>query len=356
VRAALAAPDLECSRPEAIGEIDSGDGSIDSLYVLFGMPEIPPTLAGVTLTQLAYAVAVDDHRHFGRAANACRVTQPTLSMQVGKLERALGVVLFDRARAPVVPTDVGRAVVEQARATLREAARLLDVRDAALGVVAGAVRVGVIPTLAPYLLPRVVSDVTRRHPHLELVIEERVTDEVVDGVRRGSLDAGVIASPAGTAEVAEQHLFTEPFVGYVSQGHRLAGRETLQPADLSLDDLWLLSEGHCFRAQAVRLCGQRAVRGARSADACTSGARFESGNLETLKRLVERGVGMTLLPALAAADLPAAQRRLVRTFSDPAPSRDVRLVRRRANTGHRLVDAVVAALLAAVPGEMKGGR
>jgi LysR family transcriptional regulator, hydrogen peroxide-inducible genes activator len=308
------------------------------------------TLGSLTLTQLAYAVAVDAHRHFGRAADACHVTQPTLSMQLGKLERALGVTLFDRSRTPVVPTDVGRAVLEQARVALREAARVAEVRDLAAGEVAGELRLGVIPTIAPYLLPAAVHDLTRRWPRLVLVVEERVTDDLLEGLRRGTLDAGLVATPAPAAEFAERVLFTEAFVGYVSEGHRLAARDTLTPADLSLDDLWLLSEGHCFRAQTVRLCGQRARRAAPRPEACTSGARFESGNLETLKALVERGVGMTLLPALAAAQLATdAQRRLVRPFADPAPTRDVRLVRRRTMPRERVVEVVADALVESLP-------
>jgi LysR family hydrogen peroxide-inducible transcriptional activator len=229
-----------------------------------------------------------------------------------------------------------------------------EVRDEAAGEVAGEVRIGVIPTVAPYLLPRALGELTRRHPRLVLVIEERVTDDVVDGLRRGTLDAGVLATPAGTAELVERVLYTEPFVAYVSDGHRLAGRAELTPADLSLDDLWLLAEGHCFRTQTVRLCGQRAARGARGAGACTTGAQFESGNLETLTRLVEGGAGMTLLPALAADGLRSdGQRRLVRPFAHPAPSRDVRLVRRRDGHRARLVEAVAAVLVDALPASVR---
>jgi LysR family hydrogen peroxide-inducible transcriptional activator len=307
-------------------------------------------LGSVTLTQLTYLVAVDTHRHFGAAAAACHVTQPTLSMQLGKLERLLGVTLFDRSRSPAVPTDVGRLLVEQARVVLREAARLVEVRDAAAGLVAGELRLGVIPTLAPYLLPRVLPELHRRHPLLELVVEERVTDDVIEGLRRGALDAGIIATAAPATDTVERVLFTEPFVAYVSPSHRLAGQATVRAEDLSLDDLWLLAEGHCLRAQTVRLCRQRASRDARPEVACTTGARFESGNLETLKRLVEGGTGMTLLPALAAGDLAtAAQRRLVRPFADPAPTRDVRLVQRRAQHRRHLVDAIVHVLLDSLP-------
>lgn len=303
------------------------------------------TLGSITLTQLAYAVAVDTHRHFGAAAAECNVTQPTLSMQLRKLEAALGITLFDRSRAPVVPTDAGRALIEQARVVLREAAGLADVRDAEAGVIAGEVRFGVIPTLAPYLLPRLVPLLAKKFPRLELIVEERVTDEIISRLRRDALDAGVVATPVGGADVFAQALFVEPFVGYVSNGHRLAHRASIRTSDLSLDDLWLLSEGHCFRAQAVKLCRQRSTR-ARSADACTVGARFESGNLETLKRLVDGGAGMTLLPWLATEEMKSDR---LKPFVAPAPSRSVRLVRRRAFLRQHLIDAVVAELMANLP-------
>ncbi|GJG86964.1 hypothetical protein tb265_21450 [Gemmatimonadetes bacterium T265] len=228
---------------------------------------------------------------------------------------------------------------------LREAARLGAIHDTLAGVVAGELRVGVIPTLAPYVLPQLVPALRARHPALELVVEERVTDDVVAGVRAGRLDAGLVASAARGPDLAERVLFTEPFVGYVSAGHRLAPRATLVPDDLSLDDLWLLAEGHCLRVQAVQLCRHR-VRGRVTS---APSARFESGNLETLTRLVEGGEGMTLLPTLAAAGLrTAAQRRLLRPFRAPAPSREVRLVQPRRQRRAALVAAAVDVLLAVV--------
>ena len=302
----------------------------------------------VTLTQLGYAVAIDTHRHFGAAAAACDVTQPTLSMQLRRLEEALGFTLFDRTHTPVVPTEAGRLVVAQARVILREAARLSEIREALAGVVAGELRLGVIPTLAPYVLPQLVPALRARHPALELVVEERVTDEIVGGVRAERLDAGLVASAARGTDVLDRVLFTEPFVGYVSAGHRLAGRTRLAPDDLSLDDLWLLAEGHCLRVQAVQLCRRRA-RGGQGAGTTTASARFESGNLDTLSRLVEGGEGMTLLPALAAAALrTAAQRRLVRPFTAPAPAREVRLIQPRRQRRAALVDAMVEVLLGVV--------
>jgi LysR family hydrogen peroxide-inducible transcriptional activator len=312
--------------------------------------------SSLTLTQLAYAAALDTHRHFERAAAACNVTQPTLSMQIQKLESALGVLLFDRSRSPVIPTDVGVEIVAQARVVLREAARLGELSRAASGAITGELRLAVIPTLAPYLLPRVLETLAVRHPQLELVVEERVTESVLEGLRDDTLDAGLIATDVDAPDIVQHRLFREPFVGYVSSGHRLAGRSRLSVDDLSLADLWLLSEGHCLRTQVVTLCQQRRRRGsaARPQDnSCTRAARFESGNLETLKRLVERGNGMTLLPALAVADLAtAAQRRLVIPFSQPAPSRDVGVARRRTHFRQHLVGVVESIILEVANGAL----
>ena len=315
----------------------------------------------ITLTQLAYVAAIDTHRHFARAAKACGVTQPTLSMQLAKLERALGAALFDRSRAPVVPTDVGARLVEQARVTLREASRLHEIVAQRSGVIGGELRLGIIPTLAPYLLPRVIQRLARLHPGLELVIQERLTADIVEEIRRDTLDAGIVASEISEPGIVERMLFREPFLGYLSTGHRLAARRSITPADLSLDDLWLLSDGHCFRDQAVQLCAKRGrgvgtvdSAGAGGETACILGVRFESGNLETLKRLVERGTGMTLLPALAALDLQTAtERRRLRPFRPAGPARDVRLIRRRNQLKQPLVDAVVTELLESLPATLR---
>ena len=299
----------------------------------------------LTLTQLTYAVAVDTHRHFERAARACNVSQPTLSMQLHKLETALGELLFDRSRTPVVPTDIGRVLIAQARVVLNEAARLGDLRDAASGTIAGELRLGVIPTLSPYLLPAVLDMLAERHPGIELVVEESVTESVLDALRTDGIDVGLVATVNKVPGIVSRTLFQEPFTAYVGAGHRLAGRAHLSVHDLSADDVWLLADGHCFRTQVMSLCRQRG-RVARAEDRGRSAAparlaRFDSGNLETLKRLVERGNGMTLLPALAAADLStAAQRKLLIPFDSPAPGRAIRMVRRRHHVREHLVRAL----------------
>ena len=314
----------------------------------------------MTLTQLAYAVAVDTHGHFGQAAAACHVTQPTLSMQLRKLERGLNVVLFDRSRMPVVATDLGRLLLDQARVVLQEASRLPDLRDQRLGHVTGELRVGALPTLAPYLLPRFLQPLTDAHPGLRLVVEELPTAGILDRLRQETLDAGLIATREATPGTVARVLFEEPFVGYVHRDHPLAGRAALTHADLSLDDVWLLSEAHCLRAQTMQLCQERGAEPG-GAPSCARAVRFESGNLETLKRLVERSGGLTLLPRLAlgddapgstAADRGAAA--LVIPFAAPTPVRPITLVRRRAYLKRHLVDAFVASLMASLPADLKG--
>lgn len=298
---------------------------------------------------------MDTHRHFGKAARACNVTQPTLSMQISKLESTLGVKLFDRTRSPVLTTDIGAALLSQARVVLREAARLSDIRDRLSGTVAGELRLGIIPTLATSILPRIIPVMLKRYPNVTLTVVEEKTDSLVEHISRESVDAAIIASELSPelgyetdplARLIQIHLFDEPFVGFISEGHPLFEKSSISPADLDQEDIWLLGEGHCFRDQAVALCNP--VRKNASVT-----AQFEIGHLSTLIRLVERGLGMTILPSLTASELEGSlQNRYVRPFSDPVPSRSVRLVRRRHHYKENLVDAVVSVLMEELPGEL----
>jgi len=296
----------------------------------------------MTLTQLSYVVAVDTHGHFGKAAQACYVTQPALSMQIGKLERELGVVIFDRSRTPVVPTDLGRAIIDQARVVLREAARIPELRDRSNGVVAGELRVGVLPTLGPYLLPRFVQGLSARYPKLRLVLEEAMTDTILERLRNETLDIGIAAADAAT-DLDQQSLFDEPFHAYVNTAHPLAKMEGLKPSDLDRQDCWVLSEAHCLREQVLRLCGVGAERE-------PNGVHVASGNLEMLKRLVETSGGYTLLPALSVEGMRVDNRvaRLVE-FAEPVPSRRIVLLKRRQYLKAHLVDVFVGALRSSLP-------
>ena len=289
----------------------------------------------MTLTQLRYVVAVDTHRHFGRAARHCFITQPTLSAQIHKLEAELGLQLFDRSRKPVLPTDVGARVIAQARVVLRESERVGELVAEARGEVAGELRLGVIPTLAPYLLPLVTEPFAARYPQVTVVVRELLTDSILDHLATDRLDAGLIATAEERPGVVVRALFTEPFVAYVGVDHPLAAADTADPHALSLDDMWLLGEGHCFREQVRDLCAQATGTGS------ARPIRFESGNLETLRMMVDRAGGVTLLPYLGTLPMSDTARRHVRPFVKPMPKRDVRVVYGRAYLKRALIEAYV---------------
>lgn len=300
-------------------------------------------LANVTLTQLRYVVAVDRFRSFRLAAEHCHVSQPALSMQIGKLEELLGLTVFDRSRQPVVPTERGAPVVAQARTVLREMERLADVTSAGREV-SGRYRLGVIPSLSPTLVPRFLPTFSERFPRVELIVEEVQTDTMVGRLQDDSLDGGIAVTPLGVPGLYEQELFREPLLAYFPPKHPLAKRARVRQSDLLGEQLWLMSEGHCFRTQVLKLC--RADRRGES-----PGPRFESGSFETLVRLVDAGQGVTVLPELVAQGLPAAQqRRQVRPFSPPVPVRQVSFIHMREHLHRAIADALVATLKEATHG------
>ncbi len=323
-----------------------------------------------SITQLEYAVAVASHGHFGRAAAACDVSQPALSMQLRKLEQSIGVELFDRSRQPVVPTAIGEILIEQARVVLREAGHLADLRNVHAGVVAGELRVGVIPTLAPYLLPRFLRSLTAQYPDLRLTVDELPTDRLLESLRSDALDLALIATAPETPGLSQRPLFREPLFVYAHVDHPLARLDFVRAQELSGADVWLLSEEHCLREQTVRLCRDRnAVLGKRpragapgggrdrsdngpaAEVSCAHLVRFESGNVETLRRLVEGGDGFTLLPQLALPDPVPAEARVI-PFRENGAFREVRAIQRRVALKRPLVEAFLAAVSQSVEVEL----
>ena len=296
----------------------------------------------MTFAQLTYLVALDDHRHFSQAAAACHVSQPTLSVQLRKLEDELGVELIDRSHQPVVPTGAGERIIKQARTVLSERDRLQMLAAEVQDRVAGVLRLGLLPTVSPYLIPLVLPDLETTYPEMTLVLREWTTAEVLDALQRDVIDVGLIASDEAGADFHVEPFFTEPFVGYVARDHRLADHTVLDVSALSLNDLWLLSEGHCFRDQVLQICDHRP-------NAAPSRARLESGSLETLLHLVQRSGGMTLLPALATCHMPEEeQRRHVRPFASSPPTRTIRLVTRRRHK-ERLIHAFKDTVCVSLP-------
>jgi len=304
----------------------------------------------MTFVQLEYIVAVDTYRHFAMAAGHCFVTQPTLSMQVQKLEEELGLKIFDRSKQPVIPTEAGREVIEQARKILSEKQVIGEIVQEKKGVLTGELRIGIIPTLAPYLLPLFVQDFSAKYPQIKLVVNELTTELLVGRLREGRIDVGVLVTPLQENGIREQVLFYEELLIYVSRKNAAWKKTYMLTQDIDPNKLWLLEEGHCFRSQIVRLCELR--------KASKEGSHFdyEAGSLETLRRMVELNDGITILPELAARDLTAKQRQLIRHFKRPAPMREVSLVTHRDFVKQRLVQALHKEILLSVPEKIRQNK
>lgn len=277
----------------------------------------------MNLRDLAYLLAVADHRHFGKAAEACFVSQPTLSTQIRKLEEELGVVLIERAPRRIMLTAIGRDVVERARRILADVEQLKDAARRETDPEAGTLRLGVFPTLGPYLLPHLVPHLRERFARLQLLLVEEKSDEIIARLRDGRLDAGLLALPLHDDRLQWQELFTEPFVLAVPEQHALAARDALSLHDLADERLLLLQEGHCLRDQALDVCR---LAGASE----TTG--FQATSLETLRQMVAAGVGVTLLPQLAVTPpVPASGNMRLIPFATEPPSRRIALVWRRSS-------------------------
>ena len=277
----------------------------------------------MNLRDLHYLVALADHRHFGRAAAASFVSQPTLSTQIRKLEDELGVALVERAPRKVMLTPAGRDIVERARRVLAEVEQLKESARRTRDPEAGSVRLGIFPTLGPYLLPHVVPRIRERFPRLELLLVEEKTEVVLRMLREGRLDAGVLALPLHDEALHVEFLFEEPFVLAAPKSHPIAKRDSLGMRDLAHEHLLLLEDGHCLREQALDVC---TLSGASEHEG------FRATSLETLRQMVAANVGITLLPTLAVKPpVPASGNTRLLPFRKPSPSRKLAMVWRRSS-------------------------
>lgn len=258
----------------------------------------------MTFTQLEYVIAVDNYRHFADAARACFVTQPTLSMQLQKLEDELGFKIFDRSKQPVLPTENGLMVIEHAKKILAERNALQEVVAAKKGVVNGELKLAVIPTLAPYLLPLFIQPFLKKYPGVKLIITELTTENILHRLKDGRIDAGILVTPLPDASIKETPLFYEEMMAYVSHNNLAYKKSYVLPKDIDPSKLWLLEEGHCFRSQIINLCELRKQK------AEERSFEYEAGSLEALKRMVDRYDGITVLPELATLDLTAVQKNI----------------------------------------------
>ena len=299
-------------------------------------------LSALTLTQLRYIVALDNSRSFRAAAAASHVSQPALSAQVHKLENLLGVVLFDRSQQPIVPTAQGRRVLEQARIAVREADRIADAAQCDDDALSGTYRLGVIPTVASTLLPLLLPRWVRAYPGVTLKVREVQTRSMIEQLRHDELDGGIASTPLGIPTIGEELLYREPFQVYLSPRHPLRGLKLISQNRLADEAVWIMPEGHCFRHQVLHLCrgDQRAGPG---------NVELESGSFETLVRLVDQGLGVTVLPDLVIAELSASRRKRARAFRPPIPMREVSLVFARTHLHRRIADALVGVARDSLP-------
>ncbi len=299
----------------------------------------------MTLQELRYLVALADHGHFGRASAACCITQSTLSTQIMKLERFLGVTLFDRSLKRITPSPLGREIVAAARGIVGEANRIRELARHAQDPMARTIRLGVIPTLGPYYLPQALTVVHRKHSGLRLLLREEMTRQILDHLQDGQLDAGLLALPVDGENLRHMSLFHEPFLAALPAAHALAAHDVLRVTDLLHEKLLLLDEGHCLRDQALEVCGQE--WGGREEVRATS--------LETLRQMIGMGLGVTLLPALAVDAGPRVPSRRVeiRPFRKPGPGRTIGLVWRKRAPFPETLQQLAATLKSTLPAAVK---
>lgn len=273
----------------------------------------------MTITQLQYVLAVAEYKNFTLAAEKSFVTQPTLSMQVQKLEEELDVIIFDRSKKPLSITEVGEKIVAQAKNIVNEALRIKDIVAQDKGYIGGPYTLGIIPTIMPTLLPMFLKTFIEKYPEVNLIIKEQNTDQLIKSLKDGSIDAAIAATPLEVEEIEERPLYYEPFVGYVPSNHRLSKLKELSESDIDLSEILLLKDGHCFRDGILNLCQANKKM-------TINHFQLQSGSFETLLNLSDEGLGMTLLPYLNTLTLDATKKSALKHFKAPSPAREVSLI------------------------------
>ncbi|WPR74531.1 hydrogen peroxide-inducible genes activator [Algoriphagus sp. NG3] len=298
----------------------------------------------MTIQQLEYLIAVDKYRHFGHAAESCFVTQPTLSAQLSKLERDLGVILFDRSKMPVIPTEMGVHIIKQAKKVVSESKGIFELVADMKGDISGAIKLGIIPTLAPYLLHLFIRKFLEKYPNVKLEVQEMVTEDVVKKLKNDELDLGIIVTPLQEPGIVEKPMFYEKFYAYLSKDHPLLGEKVFHPEKVLKEDFWVLQQGHCFRDQVINLCDQ-SLSGPKN-------FHYESGSLEGLKNMVNRYKGVTLLPELATLELSEEEKTRLRPFEGTSPTREVSIILNRSFLKQKLVELLFKEITDSIPEEM----
>ena len=297
----------------------------------------------MTITQLKYVLAVAEYKNFTMAAEHSFVTQPTLSMQIQKLEEELGVTIFNRKKKPIQLTPIGEKILEQAKLIVGESNRISDIVDQQKGYIGGEFKLGIIPTIMPTLLPFFLKTFLKRYNKVKLYIEDLTTDEMMRKLTDGHLDAGIAATPLENEAIVEKPLYYEPFIGFVSEDHRLFQKDHIDEEDLDLSDILLLEDGHCFKNNVINLCQSKNT---------TDESQFhlESGSIGTLIRLSKEGLGMTLIPYLNSLDLSEEDQRYLRPFTSTVPAREVSLIYHKSQLKMQMIDALKSTIDSVIRG------
>ncbi len=297
----------------------------------------------MTITQLKYVLAVAEYKNFTLAAEKCFVTQPTLSMQIQKVEEELGIQIFDRTKKPIQLTEIGQKIVNQSKNIVNEADRIQDIVDQQKGFIGGEFRLGIIPTIMPTLLPMFLNNFIKKYPKVKLLIEELNTNDIIEKLKNGHLDAAIAATPLEEEKIKEIVLYYEPFVAYIPENHSTFNKKEIEISDLNLDEILLLQDGHCFRDGILNLCKN-------NNQIEKNHFQIESGSFETLIKLADEGLGTTLLPYLHTLDLSEKNKLKLKHFVEPKPAREVSLIFPK----NELKIHIIEALRTTITGVIKG--
>ncbi|MBK0368940.1 LysR substrate-binding domain-containing protein [Flavobacterium agrisoli] len=297
----------------------------------------------MTITQLQYVLAVAEYKNFTLAAEKCFVTQPTLSMQIQKIEEELNILIFDRTKKPIQLTEIGQKIVSQAKNIVNEADRIKDIVEQQKGFIGGEFRLGIIPTIMPTLLPMFLNNFIKKYPKVKLLIEELNTDEIILKLKNGHLDAAIAATPLEDEKIKEIVLYFEPFVAYIPESHSSFQKEEITINDLDVSEILLLQDGHCFRDGILNLC-----KTANTTD--QKNFQIESGSFETLIKLADEGLGTTLLPYLHTLDLKENDQKKLRHFAEPKPAREVSLIFPKTELKMQIIDALRSTIAGVIKG------
>lgn len=300
----------------------------------------------ITITQLEYIVAVDTYRHFATAADKCFITQPTLSMQIKKLEEFLDITIFDRSKQPIIPTDVGTTIIQQARIILGDTKKIDDIIKDHKNTIEGSLKIGIIPTLAPFLLPMFIGNYIRNYPAIKVEVEEMVSEDIITSLKKDKIDVGIYVTPSKEDKIKERPLFYEEMMIYAHKDHELLKKSIIEVKDIATPEIWMLGDGHCFRNQVINLCAMQDLQHQELP------FEFESNSLETLMKIVDKEGGFTLIPELATQYLPKDKMNQVKRFTNLHPLREVSLVYSRHYSKNKLLDLLAKSIQNIIPKDL----